>query len=100
MDAKIARQELRPGKARLVSIDGEDVAVFQIGSEYFAVDNHCPHQHFSKLHEGGLEGSVITCPMHGWSFDLASGACVNGDGRLKKYAVTHDRDFIIVKDVS
>jgi nitrite reductase/ring-hydroxylating ferredoxin subunit len=34
-----------------------------------------------------LNGGEITCPMHGWTFDLASGKATIGGGRLKRYAV-------------
>lgn len=86
-----------PGRARLLSIDGADVALFRIADEYYAVDNHCPHQHFSKLHEGFLQGSVVTCPMHGWSFDLATGACTRQGGRLIRFKVTVDGGDLVVE---
>jgi len=76
------------GRGIKVSIDGEEVAVFRVGKEIFAVSNVCPHQHFSRIYEGTLDGLVVTCPMHGWSFDLRSGVCVNGSGSLKRYKVT------------
>ena len=91
------RNDLRPGRSRLLTIEGTDVAVFRIGDRYFAVDNHCPHQHFSKLHEGSLEGTVITCPMHGWSFDLVSGACTREGGRLTPWRVAVDGEDLVVE---
>lgn len=91
------RNDLRPGRSRLLTIEGTDVALFRIGDRYFAVDNHCPHQHFSKLHEGSLEGTVITCPMHGWSFDLVSGACTREGGRLTAWRVVVDGGDLVVE---
>ena len=84
------------GRGIKVTVNGEDVAVFCIGDEFFAVSNVCPHQHFSRIHEGMLEGLVVTCPMHGWSFDIRSGACVNGAGSLRRYEVTlHENEMIV-----
>ncbi len=79
--------DLRQGRGIKVSFDDEDVALFLIGEEVFAVGNHCPHQHHSSLHDGTLDGTVVTCPMHGWSFDLRSGGCTNGSGKLKQFTV-------------
>lgn len=85
------------GRAVKVTVGEEEVALFRIGNEFFAVGNVCPHQHFSRIHEGALEGSVVTCPMHGWSFDLRSGACVNGSGSLKRYKVTPQGNDMLVE---
>ncbi|MGB2869934.1 MAG: non-heme iron oxygenase ferredoxin subunit [Bacteroidota bacterium] len=64
-----------------------EVVVFNIDGQIHAVENNCPHQHFSRLHEGTLDGCTLTCPMHGWSFDLRTGKPVNGAGTLKTYEV-------------
>jgi len=78
---------VREGKGYLSRIDGEEIAVFKTGNEFFAVKNLCPHQHFSMLHQGEVKGCVVTCPMHGWSFDLRTGFSTNASGRLKTYPV-------------
>jgi len=88
---------LREGKGIKVTVDGEDIALYLIGGQLYAVGNHCPHQHHSSLHEGILDGTVVTCPMHGWSFDLQSGQCVNGAGRLKRFKVTVEGDKIFLE---
>jgi nitrite reductase/ring-hydroxylating ferredoxin subunit len=85
------------GKAIKLDVEGEEIAIFRVGDEVFAVGNVCPHQHFSRIHEGTLEGLVVTCPMHGWSFDLRSGACVNGSGSLKRYKVTHRGNLMFLE---
>ena len=94
----IALKDLpKNGRGIKVTVNGEEVAVFRVAREIFAVSNVCPHQHFSRIHEGMIEGAVVTCPMHGWSFDLRSGACVNGSGSLRQYKVTPHEDEIIVE---
>jgi nitrite reductase/ring-hydroxylating ferredoxin subunit len=85
---KVARlHDLKERRGTLVCIDGEEIALFKIEGKVLAVGNVCPHQHFSKLHEGILDGKTLTCPMHGWSYDLESGKAVNADGKLKTFAV-------------
>ncbi|MBX7166381.1 MAG: Rieske (2Fe-2S) protein [Pirellulales bacterium] len=48
------------------------VALFRIGTEVYALDGVCPHQG-GPLGRGELEGCVVTCPWHGWQFDVRSG---------------------------
>jgi nitrite reductase/ring-hydroxylating ferredoxin subunit len=76
--------ELKQSRGIMRTVGGTDIAVFSAGGDVYAVNNYCPHQHASKLHESIVEGTVITCPMHGWSFDLRTGDPVNASGHLKK----------------
>jgi nitrite reductase/ring-hydroxylating ferredoxin subunit len=64
-----------------------ELVVFQVDGEFFAVENNCPHQHFSVLHQGEVNNCTVTCPMHGWNFDLRTGNATNGNGKLKTYSV-------------
>jgi len=80
-------EELSLRRMKRVVVDGRDIALFSENGRIFAVQNDCPHQHFSMLHEGELKDCRITCPMHGWTFDLQTGRATNGSGRLKRYAV-------------
>jgi nitrite reductase (NADH) small subunit len=48
------------------------VALFNIGGKFFALDGVCPHQG-GPLGKGQLAGCVVTCPWHGWQFDVRSG---------------------------
>jgi len=74
---------MRQGVAATFPVGSEPGVLFRVGGEFFAVRNRCPHQQFERLHEGDVEGLTVTCPMHGWKFDLRTGASVNADGRLK-----------------
>ena len=51
---------------------GRVIALFCVGSEYFALDGVCPHQG-GPLGKGKLTGCVVTCPWHGWQFDVRDG---------------------------
>jgi nitrite reductase/ring-hydroxylating ferredoxin subunit len=74
-----------------------DLVVCRVKDEIFAVENRCPHQQFSALHEGALEGCTLTCPMHGWSFDLKTGRSTNGNGMLKTLAVKVEEGIVWVE---
>lgn len=75
------------GRPKRVVIEETELAVFFIKGQFYAVQNECPHQHYSALHEGILNGLELTCPMHGWTFDVSTGQATVGGGRLKRYAV-------------
>ncbi len=75
--------------------DGEaDIVVVKAGGKFHAFDNSCPHQHFADLHRGLLEEHTLTCPMHGWNFDVRTGASLSGDGRLRMHVVTIQGDDV------
>ena len=72
-----AAADIAPGTAKTVDVDGVEVAVFNAGGTFYALENTCPHQG-AQLHEGWLDGTTITCPWHAWCFDLTTGAMTIG----------------------
>jgi nitrite reductase (NADH) small subunit len=89
---------LAPGQTELVTVDGEDVALFRRGEEVFAIGNQCPHQG-GNLCDGIVEGDIVTCPLHGWEFDLRSGACMTVPGEsVTRYAVSIDDGAVLVEE--
>ena len=64
--------EIGPNQAKIVEVDGAQIAVFNIDGSFCAVNNVCPHRG-GPLGEGDVEGSVVTCPWHGWQFDVKTG---------------------------
>jgi len=85
---KVARtSDIPERRCKLVCVDDEEIAVWHIGEKFYAINNVCPHQHFSSLHQGTLEGLFVTCPMHGWSFSLEDGRPGFGSGRARIYEV-------------
>jgi len=91
---------LSAGQTALVTVDGENVALFRRGDEILAVCNQCPHQGGS-LSDGLVEGDIVTCPLHGWEFDLRSGACMTIPGEsVPRYSVTVEDGAIFLEDAS
>ena len=64
--------ELAPGQSREVEHDGRIYALFNVGGVISAIDGICPHQG-GPLAEGEVDGAIVTCPWHGWQFDVQSG---------------------------
>lgn len=65
-------KDVPAGKAIAVDVQGVKVAIFNIDGSYYAVDDTCTHKG-GPLSEGELEGTVVTCPWHGATFDLCTG---------------------------
>jgi nitrite reductase (NADH) small subunit len=91
--------EIGKEKPLTFELDGEAGVLFYVDGKWFAVRNRCPHQQFEKLHEGEVEGTVLTCPMHGWKFDLTSGNSVNAGGTLRVWNVLEkDGEIFVAND--
>ena len=92
--------ELPPGQTALVTVDGIDVALFRRGDDVFAVGNECPHQGGS-LCDGVVEGDIVICPLHGWEFDLRSGACMTVPGEsVPRFTVTVEDGAVHLEEAS
>ena len=65
--------DLKPGESKVVEVDGEQVALFNVDGEFFAISNTCLHRG-GPLGEGFLEGDAVTCPWHGWKYNVKTGA--------------------------
>jgi nitrite reductase/ring-hydroxylating ferredoxin subunit len=65
-------EDCPPGEARELVAVGRIIALFNVDGEYFALDGMCPHQG-GPLGKGKLTGCIITCPWHGFQFDVRDG---------------------------
>ncbi|RJG01846.1 Rieske (2Fe-2S) protein [Noviherbaspirillum sedimenti] len=89
-------KELKDGKPLDVTLDGQKIAVFYIKDEVVATSGKCPHAG-GPIQCGDLEGAWLTCPWHGWTFDLNSGVCTDDPSlALDIYPVRVDGDDILV----
>ncbi len=97
--------EISPGGRKIVEVGGRSLGVFNLGGEFFALRNRCPHQG-GPLCEGktfGLieanvpgeitysrPGEILTCAWHGWEFDIRTGRswCAPERLRVRRYEVS------------
>ena len=70
--------EVTPGTAKAVVVGDREIALFNAGGTFYALDNTCPHQG-GPLAEGWIENATVTCPWHAWTFYLATGQMTLGD---------------------
>jgi nitrite reductase/ring-hydroxylating ferredoxin subunit len=67
--------DLKNGMMKSVNVAGRQILLAMVGDKYYAVDNLCPHMK-GNLAQGKLEGTVVTCPLHGSQFDISNGQVV------------------------
>lgn len=69
--------EVPPGSGREFTVGGRIVALFNIAGQFHAIDGICAHQG-GPLAKGQVSDGVVTCPWHGWQFQVADGKhCLN-----------------------
>ena len=87
---------LREGRS--VRIGDDEIAIFNLGDRYVAVDNACPHRG-GPLADGIVCGSTVVCPLHGWKVSLDSGNVVKPDVcvRVDTYPVRVENGVIAVQ---
>jgi len=65
--------QLPPGRNTAVSVDGKEIALFNVGGTIYATDDACLHQGVS-LGISKLEDNIVTCRGHGWKYDVTTGS--------------------------
>jgi len=94
----VKKNDVQPGQIKSVYVSSisANVAVVNVGGQYYAFMDECPHMAY-RLSNGTIEGSVITCPQHGSKFDMVTGKPLAvADDPLKKYDVKVEGDDIYV----
>jgi nitrite reductase (NADH) small subunit len=59
---------------KVVSISGREILLVNVKGTVYALENECPHQG-SPLNAAVVKDSYISCPRHGYRFNLADGCC-------------------------
>jgi nitrite reductase (NADH) small subunit len=106
--------DIPPGTHQLLEAGGKKIGVYNIGGEYFALRNVCPHQG-AELCKGlttayvgsdgpgnfdfQREGEILRCPWHQWEFDIKTGIMVHDPAmRTKCYEVTVETFDVSIED--
>ena len=67
--------ELKNAAMKAVNVAGREILLARVGDKYYAVEELCTHMK-GNLSQGKLEGTVVTCPLHGSQFDITNGRVV------------------------
>jgi nitrite reductase/ring-hydroxylating ferredoxin subunit len=91
------KDALDSGRIIEIIIGGTAIAVANVDGTYYAISNACAHAD-GPLGEGSLAGCVVTCPYHGWRFDLRDGSCQTNPGaKVATYPVQVVGDAVCVR---
>ena len=74
-----AVDDIPSGGAKVIEVNGRELAVFNVSGTFYAIYNVCPHQG-GPLGEGTLKGHVVSCPWHDLAFDVRTGLASDGGG--------------------
>ena len=75
----VALEEIPKLGSRVIKTDTMNIALFRTaGDEVFAMKDECPHKQ-GPLSQGIVHGTSVTCPLHNWKIDLASGEALGPD---------------------
>lgn len=110
-------EELPDASCKIVVVGGHSIGVFNVGGDYFAFLNRCPHagaplclgrvtgMAFARGPGFDIDwvrtGELLRCPWHAWEFELATGRSVSNPRiRAKTYPVRVDGDDIVIEVAS
>jgi nitrite reductase/ring-hydroxylating ferredoxin subunit len=106
--------DVAPGGCKLVNVAGREIGVFNVGGQYFALANRCPHEG-GPLCQGRIGPLILSdgpgtyrlakdkeflrCPWHGWEFDIRTGQswCDPKSTRARQFQVTVEPGEKLVK---
>ena len=90
------KTDIGPGSSVKVEVGGKEVAVFNIDGNFYAIDDTCVHRG-GPLSEGSVEEKIVTCPWHGWQYDVTTGGCLtNPTAQLTQYQVKVEGSDIFI----
>ena len=92
--AKIA--DIASGRGTCVVVNGRNIALFNVEGSFYAIDGTCVHRG-GPLGEGELQGKVVTCPWHRWTYDVTTGVSVlNPAAKVACYETKIEGEDILV----
>lgn len=90
------KSDIAAGSGIKVEVSGKEIALFNVDGNFCAIDDTCSHRG-GPLSEGSLESCVVTCPWHGWQYDVTNGNCLTNPAiQQNKYEVKVQGEDILV----
>lgn len=88
--------EIPTGKGKVVELLGREIAIFNAGERYYAIDNLCPHKG-GPLVDGIVMHNIVACPWHNWPFELETGACTINSSSIDCFEVRIEEGAIFIR---
>lgn len=91
-------QNIHPEEGKMCELpDGKQIAIFKTADGYSVLNNVCPHRG-GPIAEGRIENGKVSCPWHGWQFDVCTGVSpVNPNAKLRKYPCKVEGSDILIE---
>ena len=91
---------LREGRA--VKLGREEIAIFNLGDRFLAIQNRCPHGQ-GPLADGIISGNTVVCPLHQWKTCLETGQVQRPKETghcVKTFETKVENDFVFIRNHS
>jgi ferredoxin-thioredoxin reductase catalytic chain len=96
VEVPVARfEDLADGSVRRVKIGKRDLAIARVADDVFALSNLCRHA-FGPLSDGFVDGYTLTCPWHGWRYDVRTGVTDHPDADVATFPVAVRNGEVLV----
>lgn len=91
--------EIRPGTCRLVDVDDDMIAVYNVDGRYYAIEDRCTHDG-GELASGEVEGCQVICPRHGARFNIKTGEALSAPAYepVHSFPLRHESGKIYIRD--
>ncbi len=93
------KDDIPAGTIREFQVEGQTIAIANVGNKYYALHNTCLHRG-GPLAQGVLSGKVVTCPWHGWQYDVTTGKLVANPAVAVRTFTLEERGDDLWLDVS
>ena len=92
-----SRGDIPEGTGTTIELGGKKIALFNVGGKFYAIDNECKHRG-GPLGEGELDGCNVTCPLHGWEYDVTTGVNLDDENvKVQIHAVKLEADDVMIE---
>jgi nitrite reductase (NADH) small subunit len=97
---RIARcDSIPPREGRAALVGDHEIAIFNLGDGFLAVDNRCPHRG-GPLADGILAGGAVVCPLHAWKINLHTGSVERPaglEGCVRSYPTRVEAGLVLIE---
>jgi nitrite reductase (NADH) small subunit len=94
-----ACDNIPPREGRTAVVGDREIAIFNVGDGFLAVDNRCPHRG-GPLADGIVAGGAVVCPLHAWKIDLQTGSVERPAGLeacVQSYPTRVERGIVLIE---
>lgn len=89
--------DVEPGAGAELTAGGRIIALFNVDGEFHAMDGICAHAG-GPVAKGDLNGPIVTCPWHGWQYDVQNGQnCLTAAICQESFPVSVEGDDVFVE---